>query len=136
MKKLSVEESKTMLHKMVEAGKRFKGYMPVGGSNVNMTVIPEFFDACALALEALDDIEEMATAVYRYEETCGFTKREKIDANYADAYTIAEKWYSKEHITRKSIIKTQLEGIINGFNDPVSYDELVKVIQEMKGDDT
>ena len=136
MKKLSVKESKTILHKMVEAGERFKGYMPVGGQNVNVTVIPEFFDACALALEALDDIEEMATAVYRYEETCGFTKRETIEANSADAYRIAEKWYSKEHVTRKSIIKVQLEEIMNHFTDPVTYDELIKVIREMKGDDT
>ena len=99
-----------------------------------MTVTPDFFDACALALEALDDIEEMATAVYHYEKTCGFTKKEKIEANYAAAYRIAEKWYSKEHVTRKSIIKTQLEEIMNHFTDPVSYDELVKIIQEMKGD--
>ena len=133
---ISIEESRTLIRKMVVAAEKFKGYMPADSKCIRMDVVPEFFDACALALEALDDIEEMATAVYRYEEFFGFTKRENIEANYADAYRIAEKWYGKEHVTRKSIIKIQLEEIMNHFTDPVTYDELIKAIQEMKGDDT
>ena len=127
---ISIEKSRTLIRKMVVAAEKFKGYM-TDSKCIRMDVVPEFFDACALALEALDDIEEISKALYILAENGKISwdvSMQTIDK--------AEKWYSKEHVTRKSIIKVQLEEIMNHFTDPVTYDELIKAIQEMKGDDT
>ena len=121
-----MKEAKEQIKKILESAEEFMHYVP-NCQKISMTVTPEFFDACALALEALDDIDLISTAVYKAE-----TKNDSYCRKLA--FEKAEKWYSKEHVTRKSIIKTQLEEIMNHFTDPVSYDELVKIIQEMKGD--
>ena len=126
MSKLSKSESEKILHKMLDAEEGFRRFY--SGGKISLTATQEFFDACAMALKALEDIDVISKAL------CDITEKECCSYGYDAACDKAEKWYP--HVTRQSIIRTQLEEIMEGFDNPVSYDELIKAIQEMKGDDT
>lgn len=91
---MRVDESKEILFQIIDLYHRYSLWEK-SGEPLTLKVIPQFFKACEVAMEALDDIEEISQALSE------ITESECSSYGYENACDKADKWCQKFSIEKK-----------------------------------